>query len=192
MSKLGFMALKSLVIGVCLLSVTAADIGAFDGKRKGFVLGLGVGTGVVNIERTGGSPASVGLQGICTDLTVGWGVSNRVVIHCAGRQQFFFDEDGSYFGFPGLGVSYFHRQEAPSMMYMAGIAAMVGRGIESVGTGSEGSVGGVGPYVGIGYQWSKHFVVEFALSGSIDAWKNERESTHKISWFSLSVNYLGH
>lgn len=184
---------KNLVLVACLVVIIALDASAFDGKRKGFTLGFGVGAGAANIEKISSyREYKDSIYGICTDLTLGWGVSDKVIIHYAGRQQFFFDENGWFVGFPGLGISFFVEQQAPSVLIMVGAGGFAGVGIESVGLGSAHSVGGVGPYFGIGYEWSRHFAAEFVVGGSLEAIREAFETDHQIYWFSLSVHYLGY
>lgn len=178
---------------VLLLMLVAQDTRAFDGHRKGFVLGFGVGAGAIDVEKViRYRTIEDDLYGVYTDLTLGWAVSNRVLVHYAGRQQFSAADNGWYLGFPGLGVSYFTREQAPSLVLMAGVGIMLGLGVESVGTGSAWAVGSGGPYVGIGYEWSKNFAVEFCFSRSLDSLRDMLEADHDIYWFSLSVHYLAY
>ncbi|UCD62884.1 MAG: hypothetical protein JSW34_08975 [Candidatus Zixiibacteriota bacterium] len=185
--------LKNIFLCGCIIVMVPPCVWAFDGEREGFVLGFGVGAGAANIERIAWYQTRTdNLYGIYTDLTLGWGMSNRVVIHYAGRQQFAFENDGWYLGFPAFGVSYFRKPEAPSLILMAGVGMMLGLSIESVGTGSAYGVGGAGPYVGVGYEWSKNFAAEFCFGRSLDVLRDALEADHSISWFSVSVHYLAY
>lgn len=161
---------------LCRFSVPAY---AWDGDRKGFVLGFGAGPGYA--ENSGGWKNPRG--GLQTNLRFGYAPSARWVIHYNG-QQFW----GRYAMLhPALGCSYYLRDRGPCAFVTAAVGGSYlfsESWIESDGGGRAGL-----PvfHLGAGYEPVPH------LSGELDAviTMTPGSSTRGLN-VALMVNILGY
>lgn len=71
--------LSLLVLAASLL--LCADAHAFDGQRKGFVLGFGAGPGHLDFGQEKEST-----WGVQTDLKIGAGLNDQTLLHYTGKQ----------------------------------------------------------------------------------------------------------
>lgn len=127
-------------------------------SRKGFVLGGGIGPGIVRLASDGKSEFHLGLS---TDLTVGYGLSDQLVGFAMSRIVWFSESDALTFSeSTGLGLSYFASNTAPSLFVTGGLGAAV---FVKPGEDSENQFGPAG-VVGVGYEASSHWLFEVSLS----------------------------
>lgn len=145
-------------------SITIGPARGFDGQRKGFVVGGGLGLGTTSYKQKLVSPigsSETGWSngfGIMTDFKIGYAPTNQV--------EFFYNDKGSWFdysgeiGLNGLGtasVNYYLKPEGPTF-YLGG-----GLGFSIFTLPFENNTDvqlGFGSYVGSGYQFAKHFAVQ--------------------------------
>ncbi len=152
--------------GACALALglRPADAGAFDGQRKGFVLGFGTGAGsLVALE---GSGTLTGLQ---TDLKIGAGVSDRVLVFYSGKQLWVSVGDALLTAaLPSVAVAYYTRPSGPSPFLTggAGVWLLGAVGSELTGIG----VMGPGAFVGAGYEFGRHAALEVDAGIGVMPW----------------------
>jgi len=122
---------------------------AFDGHRKGFVLGGGLGVG-----RYSDASSLV----LTTDLRIGYGVSDQILVSYSGiaysEVQFEGDENA------GLLISvrgtYYLSAQSPSLMVSGGIGPV----IAALSSGRDPDPVAA-PYLGIGFEFPKHMSLQY-------------------------------
>lgn len=160
--------LLSLVIAI--LVTTSAN--AFDGNRKGFVLGGSVGLGYAGFGSTDcprcERAESGGLQ---TALIIGAGLSDKTILSYTGLQFWRLGSSHSYseVGYvllPSVELRIFSKITAPSMFYGFGIGPTI---YDNDGyTGGDNSFSaGIAPHAGAGYEFAKHWSVEARLAYTV-------------------------
>lgn len=164
-----------LIVGV-LLSV-ATKSSALDGRRKGFVLGIGTGGGLVSLKessfnREGERQSQFALM---TDFKIGYAPSNQLAIYWMSKVAWFGRElefntgpftrfTQSYTvanGVGGLGLAYYLQPKGPSPYLTGGV------GFSSWATPFEEGTDafyGFGLALGAGYEFSKHWSFEGNLT----------------------------
>ena len=132
---------------------------AFDGSRKGFVLGFGAGYGSLNAQEFVHDHTS----GLATRLEVGVGLDDRWMMHYAGKQVLDPGEDSHVQFLPMVGVTHYLKSEAGSLLLTAG------GGVSLLGEhGQENPLGGRALFVGGGYEFARHWNVEVDYVNSSD------------------------
>lgn len=201
-----------LIVIATLFLISNAD--AFNGKRKGFIIGGGLGPGFTTFKETikihsffGSETEIVESQrenkfGLSTNLKIGYAPSNLLEIYFTVKDSWFSSE--VYFlgesstedvimasGFWGPGVTYYFKPEAPSYFITGGVGvSTLSLPFESH---SEIKFGG-GLYAGAGYEFRNHFNVELDLGwgkpSSLELF-GIGSSTNVLS-VSLTVNALAY
>jgi len=170
-----------LIVITTLLLISNAD--AFNGKRKGFIIGGGLGPSFSTFKETitihdffGSGTETEESQrenkfGLRTNFKIGYAPSDLLEIYFTVKDSWFSSE--VYFlgestaedvimasGFWGPGVTYYFKPEAPSYFITGGIGlSTLSLPFESH---SEIKFGG-GLYAGAGYEFRNHFYVELDL-----------------------------
>ena len=191
------------VLVLALLLVFAAPAGAFDGKRKGFVLGVGLGPGLssytqeLSVSGLGSAASSRETKvGVSTDFRIGFGPTEQVLVVYDNKVTWipFDNAIGNHVtiadGISSLSVSYYLAQSAPSGFLTGGLgAAGWSAPFES---NSSGSIG-LGMFVGGGYEFTKLWNLEGSLGyGSpSDTQQGVKLTTNTIT-FRVTINALWH
>jgi hypothetical protein len=154
----------AVLIGV-VLSSSFQSAAAFDGNRKGFVLGYGAGVGVLSDEDR---------WGLHTNLKIGWGLSDRALLYYAGNSSIF---EGGALLEPTLTLSYYFDSDTPTV-YLNGGLGYTG----NVSVMGESS----GPHLlaGVGWEFDRHWSVELLMI-------NIYIEPNWLTNFALTVNVLG-
>lgn len=180
-----------LVLVAMLASLQAQ---AFDGQRKGFMLNLGAGYGQGEFKaKGGGESVSWDGTGLMTDFKIGGGINEKMVLYYTNRALWytvdfeFFDQIIStdlINGMSAFGASYFLEPTAPSFFFSGAIG--IGVVMDSDADESES---GVGFTLGIGYEFSKNWILEGTYMsakvdevGEVDLTASNLAVT--ISWFA--------
>ncbi len=162
------------VIAVAIF--TAQSAAALDGKRKGFFAQLGLGGGYVAANQewfvlvdkfTLDESAGAGAFG----FKIGYGISNRLLLSYAGNvgsadletmegqiTGLSTKKKTASFGVGGLGLTYFLKEEAPSLF------ADLTLGMSTWDDGDGADFTGSGVNVGIGYEFKKNWTLEADFS----------------------------
>jgi hypothetical protein len=195
------------ILGGIILFFLTANVHAWDGQRKGFLLGFGVGAGMtpfVEYDPTYSDESKLLLK---TDFKIGYAPDNFWQIYWMSKVFWFKSETyryGYYYGYykssdlamyglGGLGVTYSIRPQAPSPFLTGGI------GYSSLGTLSTteysnqwDAVGkpeyGFGFFVGAGYEFARHLNAELDLSYQAPS---DNDDWNGLT-FSLTFNVLGY
>jgi hypothetical protein len=110
-------ALARAALALLVIGGAASPAAAFDGFRRGFVLGFGAGPGVVFVPGAG----SGNLPGLFTDFRIGVGLDDRTLLHYSGKQLWRWEEDLFFTDmFPSVAVTRYARAEGPSAFWTAG------------------------------------------------------------------------
>ncbi len=163
------------------------------GKRKGFILGFGVGPSYLNtsVKFNDGSRENIFNKAtFLTDFTIGAGINEKLLIYYSSKVRWFSEEgfDGDNivltYGLGGLGATYFLSETIISPFVTAGI------GFSSMNAPFEEDVEaetGIGLYIGGGYQFKNHFLVQANLGYGNDG---DDIFPFRTFTFDVSVNYL--
>lgn len=162
------------------LALVAALAPATAQAREGFVIGGGLGVGLVSIEGEGAAGAvESSAFGSAIDIDIGWAFDDHWMLHLADRQLWFqLDGEWTMSENVGLGVTWF---SAPDAGWLA--SASVGLGLV-VQPGTDLEIQrGLGVNVGIGYALDRRWVAQ------LDAgWNNPGDFTSATAL--LRVKYL--
>lgn len=162
MPRYGILAPLALI----LLITPTSDALAFNGSRRGFILGLGGGYG--HLSAISQDARDISEQGVLTELVLGYGISDQWLVHYSGRQIWGGSEgNGGPFNtaiFPSLAVTHFSRPNSRSLYQMGSLGYSVA-GDVNLDEGGTGSVDGPAAFVGIGYETSRH--LGFELVGGV-------------------------
>ncbi len=187
----------------CIVLIIATDVSAWDGQRKGFILGGGLGLGLTSYTKTVeisglGSETSPreNTFGFQTDFKIGGAPTNLFQIYYANKVSWFgmknvLGENVTITsGLSAVGMSYYLLPETPSAFFTGGI------GIATWDLPFEEKAHawiGFGLYAGAGYEFTRYWNVEFDL-----VWGNPSEEEYgiKVSTNALSlmftINVLGY
>ncbi len=195
---------RLVLLLTALVMLVSTQALAFDDERKGFMLGLGAGFGSAKWDMdisgdVAGTSIEIGASGswsgLATDVKIGGGASEKLLVYYTSRQVFFSVESTSWLqGLNGVGVSYFLEPVGPSF-YFNGALGLGGVRLLDDGGGSEN---GVGFLVGGGYEFTSHWSIEanymqanvFSESASVGG--AEVSADWKVSNFTVSVNWLAY
>lgn len=154
----------SLILLASIL-LTIGEAQAFDGSRRGFILGLGAGWGEARqaLSVTLGDmefDASSDHSGIATDFRIGGGVSDQWLLYWTS-QQVFFDSGGGAMaqGIGAVGATWYSRAEAPALLLEGGVGLGGVADLDGGGTDT-----GFGIMLGAGYEFARHWQLEATWS----------------------------
>ena len=186
---------------VCLfLSIGNASAG-WDGQRKGFLLGIGLGPGMISfsqeIEAYGINSESDSEQKatVLVDFRIGYAPSNVLEIYYTGKASAFTmknilgDDVEMTSGVSGLGVTYFMKPVHPSPFFTGCIGMSTWDTSEDDGDPWQGF--GIG--VGAGYEFSKRWSLEGILTwGNPGTDIEGMDFTTKALNFAVTINIMGY
>lgn len=179
-----------------------AELGhAFDGNRKGFVLGFGTGVGTVGVTQKaefggGSSSASEQHTSLVTNFKIGGAPTDQIMIYWSGKVSWFgienaMDEKVTISAGTGtVAVSYFWKPSSPCWFASGGL------GYSSWDTPFEDSGKawtGFGLFLSGGYEFAKYWSVEFGFNfGNPSTKENGIEFTSNHSTIFATINVLGY
>ena len=154
----------ALVLAGILLFASAVQVRAFDGQRKGFILGGGLGLGVTSYTIDSdffGESDRFNEFSFMTDFKIGYAPSEQVEIYYSSKGSWW-GEDGITFlhSYGTAAISYYFLPQSPSF-YISG-----GLGFSSLSAPFEDNTDtdiGFGIFFGGGYEFVRHFAVEADL-----------------------------
>ena len=161
------------VIATILLVTTVAQ--AFDGNRKGFIIGFGVGPGYTSFTQTVKN-VTTGFDetsdtensfSFATDFKIGGGITDQFLLYYVNRVTWFGMENALNEnvtianGVGGVGVSYYLETTAPAFYFLGSI------GLSTWMTPFEDESSnwvGFGVSGGVGYEFAAHWGVEATVN----------------------------
>jgi hypothetical protein len=167
------MKLRILGLTLVIVMLTGISAQAFNGQRKGFILGGGLGFGMTSYTQTL-KQGSISITSerenkgaFNTNFQIGYAPSDQVAIYYVSKVAWFSmtnaydDEVTIASGAGGLGLSYYQKPVAPSLIFTGGIA------VSSWALPFEDDAPdpwqGFGIYGGIGYEFARHVSAELDL-----------------------------
>ena len=166
------------ILALTGMALLATDALAFDNQRKGFMIGLGMGGGVVDYKSVSTRQTVTGPEEInngddqvgafTLDFRIGGGVNDHLMVYYLSKLPWFKNPDGRNngsltTGFVGAAASY-HFREEPGGFYV-----IIGLGWQSWSrgfpVGSAETRWGPGMLAGIGWELSPHFPLELTIHG---------------------------
>ncbi|MBP2681377.1 MAG: hypothetical protein H6Q78_1240 [Candidatus Krumholzibacteriota bacterium] len=183
-------------VTVVAVTLWATAVHAFDGNRKGFILGGGIVPAFtsysveVSDDFFGNYTTDRETKfGLATDFRIGGGITDKVMLYYANKVSWFSvdgEMDGSVtiaHGIGLIGVSYYLEAAAPSVYFVGtlGLSSWSAPFEENSDTWSGFGVGG-----GVGYEFAKHWSVEGMLT-----WGNPGDDYTTIDAFSFLVTITG-
>ena len=148
------MKLKTCAVLCVSFLILASQLTAFDGQRKGFILGGGIGGG--SLSWNGYTDFNKGV--FATNFIIGYAPSNSLEIYYTNNVSFFSQEGSDYYiGVTGLGVTKYTKPEGKGLFFCGGIGISVLAGYSGWDTGSDT---GFGALAGLGYDVAKHWRIQ--------------------------------
>ncbi len=184
---------------VFLFSAFITPAFAFDGKRQGFILGGGLGTGLTSFTQTiefmdeEVTSDRENKLPLVTSFVIGGGLSPNVLLYYFNKVSFFSIENvlgdnvAIASGVGGLGVTYYLTPKAPCAYFMGGL----GGATWSAPFEEDGDWWyGFGTMFGAGYEFSPHWSIEADVAFG---WPSDEEMGIKATSnvFSLMVTFNG-
>lgn len=178
-----------LVVSLAAMAGFAKPSLAFNGQRRGFVLGLGLGPAfryMSSAYSTSESPvyfdSSISLvrasrrssgygPALATDFRIGLGFTNRILIYYDNRVSW----SGTGNGLAGDGLSsaaiaYYFKDAHPSVYLTGGVGSAGWARLYYDGRSSRGYTG-LGFFGGAGYEMSKRFNLEGSISYAVPSYE---------------------
>jgi hypothetical protein len=171
------MKVKTCAVLLVSFFIVASRLNAFDGQRKGFILGAGIGGGYLD-DHDPYHPFGSGT--LMTNFKIGYAPSNSLEVYYANNVSWFgFFEGLSAIGASCVAVTKYLKPEGKGFFVCGGV------GMSSLWElGGSSSISGFGAFGGIGYDEGKHVYFQ----GDI-VYTSRRFSEY--SWaFRLTLNVL--
>jgi hypothetical protein len=143
---------------------------AFDGQRKGFVLGAGAGYGWLWDPTYDGHEEG---HGLATHLDIGVALDDRWILHYAGKQLLNMSDYTHLV--PAVGATYYLEDDAPGPFVTGG----GGIGLFT-GFGYDDLTAGFTVFGGVGYEFVRHWNVEVDYVNMFDVSGGPPVSTHTL------------
>ncbi|MCX6601474.1 MAG: hypothetical protein NT025_07915 [bacterium] len=182
------------VIVACMVIGLTTHAKAWDGERKGFVLGIGLGPGYTTFKQKFGSYERdrENKGALVTDFKIGYAPTNQLALYWMSKVSWFSmtygldDKVTTTAGTAGLGASYYVQPRAPSAFVCGGI------GYSTWSWPFEEDAEswmGLGLTAGGGYEFARYWNVEGNL-----IWGNPSKDGCETDFvtFKVTVNVLGY
>ena len=191
--------MKKECLIIFLILIVSSNVSAWDGERKGFILGAGLGTGFVSHTQKAKGCKSIDESNIGFSINgkIGYAPNNYLMIYNMGPGTFFknihiLDDKKRMIvsGINGLGISYYFNKTAPSPYIMGGIGISIWRAEFEP---DIDDLEGTGFIIGGGYEYKSRFSIEGHFSWA-NASKEISETDYKAKFFSINItlNVIGY
>lgn len=193
--------MKKTILLISIILFISTPIFAWDGERKGFLLGLSLGAGFethngIQWDAISSEKESNSSWGFAASPKIGYGFNNNIAL-CYTRYPLTYDVQsaaGSYVGIisctEALQLFYFLEEQAPSFFF--GLGAGVGYFFdedvmdEPAMNYSPNSLKGLGLLASVGFEPFKHITTELVVHYRIP------QPDSSVFAFSLLVGALGY
>jgi hypothetical protein len=148
------MKLKTCLVLLLSFLLLSAHLLAFNGQRKGFILGGGAGAGFLSYETYGLKSTRFSLA---TNFKIGYAPTDSFEIYyLASTSWFWLDGTSCFIGLTAVGLTQYLNPKGTGFYVTGGI------GLSSLQflSGDEDYTNGFGLLGGIGYQVSKHWSLQ--------------------------------
>lgn len=175
--------MKRVLLTAILILLIASNIMAFNGERRGFLLGFGMGPGLMPLN--GGNKIVL----FNSDFRIGHGFSDKFQLYLSAKTAWAKDEycnQMKIFGIGGIGMSYYC-SKSNLLVY---ITSSVGLTLMNTTIGPEFRPG---LSFGIGYEFSKHWSLEgtFICQSTTSHTFYERD-IYPVLCYKLTLNTLAY
>ena len=182
-------------MSIWIVSVSSQAL-AFDDKRQGFLVGVGIGYHYMNEEYSDGD-SSMGTSetnGIATSYRIGVGITDQFALYYISNASWYSVRTGSdkeivnyAVSLSGIGASYYLSPDTPSIYLL--VAAGDGELSSPFGSGPASGSGSAFMW-GTGYEISEHLNIELTvLTADLDR-KPGRGVKVKSESRQLTINYI--
>jgi hypothetical protein len=149
------MKLKTCAVVCVSFLVLASQLSAFDGQRKGFILGGGIGGGSLSWN---GVYSDLNKGVFATNFIIGYAPSPSLEVYYTNNVSWFSDSGNDYYvGVTGVGVTKYLKPEGKGLYLLGGMGLSILTGYSGYDTGSDT---GFGALAGIGYDVAKHWRIQ--------------------------------
>lgn len=156
--------LKKIILVLVLSILVSSVASGFDGNRKGFILGGGLGMGMTSYKVKSVGPGISGETNwinefaIMTDFKIGYAPNEQWEIYYSDKSSWF--DNGGKIALHGLGTATvnYYLTPLPQTFYLSS-----GLGLAIISTPFENNTDtdiGLGVFAGAGYEFAKHFAVQ--------------------------------
>jgi len=180
------------LVTALVLAGSLSTAQAFDGDRKGFQLGLGIGAHTSAVDNITGVNQGANVESerrLATAFHIGYGFTNQLTVFLGakGGAVRMNDVDGSL-AIAGFGATYYLSNSAPSL-YLTGLAGSGSLTLET--DAKDKDVSGSGWLVGVGYEFSPRVHLELTYGqAQLANVADENETTDLESAFATIQYHL--
>lgn len=157
----GGTAMKKYSLLTCLFVflLTSTNVFAFDGQRKGFILGVGIGGGFLSNKASFSGFSNTESQGVIVgNFKIGYAPSNSLEIYYMSKTSWWGESDVTLLlGVSAIGASKYLGTSETGFFVSGGIGLSIFDAPFEEGVDSST---GFGLFGGAGYEFSKHWSVE--------------------------------
>lgn len=151
---------KKILTVVCMLLLAYSNLYSFDGERKGFILGGGIGAGYLSNSSSYESYSSTDNRGVfLTNFKIGYAPSNTLEVYYISKVSWWSKTDITYaLGVSAIAVTFYTDSETETGLSISG-----GLGLSALSAPFETDVessSGFGVFGGAGYEFANHWTVE--------------------------------
>jgi hypothetical protein len=153
------MRIKTCAVFLLAVLLMSAPLLAFNGQRKGFILGGGVGAGYLSYQERfdGEGPFDLNKFSLATNFKIGYAPSNSLEIYYINSVSWFgYMSETLLIGVTGAGVTKYLSPKGTGFFVSLGAGISFFRSL----TAGGGSFTGFGLIGGIGYEFSKHWSIQ--------------------------------
>ena len=161
------MKLKTCAVVCISVLVLASQVAAFDGQRKGFILGGGIGGSYLSYHEP--YDFSLNKAAFATNFKIGYAPSNTFEVFYANNTQFFgFESNTWVVGASCIAVTKYMKPEGKGFFLTGGFGWAVFASVNR----DAGSESGFGAFFGVGYDIAKHWNIQgdILYTSLADSW----------------------
>jgi hypothetical protein len=152
------MKLKACAMVGLSVFLLASQLSAFDGQRKGFVLGIGLGAGSLHYEEAVGTPSSSSFNktAFATNFKIGYAPSASFEVYLANVVSCYGVEgDSSASGATCVAATKYLNREGKGLFVCGGLGWAFEKSLQGAGSRS-----GFGAFGGLGYDIARHWNIQ--------------------------------
>ena len=179
--------MKKIITPAFILLLAFSNLYAFDGERKGFILGGGIGAGFLSNTVSAGSFSLTEGEGVfLTNFKIGYAPSNALEIFYVSKVSWWGESDVIFIvGLSAIAVTFYFNETSETGWFASG-----GLALSSLEAPFEDNISpdyGFGLFGGGGYEFSSHWSFEVDL-----LYSTIKESGADFDSFGvlLSINFL--